>query len=86
MTEDTRAQIWAEVLACVSAGEEAFLDAEMEKEAAKAQQAALEYDDREGQVLDYLDTLLPEDWYSWDLYRRGGYFPRKLMPQCGGRR
>ena len=77
MTEDTRAQIWAEVLACVSAGEEAFLDAEMEKEAAKAQQAALEYDDREGQVLDYLDTLLPEDWYSWDLCRRVDYFQQR---------
>lgn len=77
MTEDTRAQIWAEVLACVSAGEEAFLDAEMEKEAAKAQQAALEYDDREGQVLDYLNTLLPEDWYSWDLCRRVDYFQQR---------
>lgn len=77
MTEDTRAQIWAEALAYVSAGEEAFLDAEMEKEAAKAQQAALEYDDREGQVLDYLDTLLPEDWYSWDLHKRVDYFQQR---------
>ena len=70
MTEETRAQIWA----YTAEGEDSFLDAEMEKEAAKAQQAALEYDDREGQVLEYLETLLPDDWYSWDTNKRVDYF------------
>ena len=74
MTEEARAQIWAEAMAYAAEGEDSFLDAEMEKEAAKAQQTALEYDDREGQVLEYLETLLPDDWYSWDTNKRVDYF------------
>ncbi len=77
MTEETRAQIWAEAMAYTAEGEDSFLDAEMEKEAAKAQQAALEYDDREGEVRDYLDTLLPSDWYSWSLDKRVDYFRQR---------
>jgi predicted P-loop ATPase len=77
MTEATRAQIWAEAAMYATEGEDSFLDAEMEKEAAKAQQAALMYDEREGQVIDYLDTLLPEDWYSWDPDKRVDYFQQR---------
>ena len=74
MTEEVRDQIWAEAYALYLDGEEAYLDAEMEKEAYAAQKAALEYDDREGLVIDYLNTLLPEDWYSWDRSRRMDWF------------
>lgn len=77
ITEETRAQIWAEAMAYTAEGETSYLDAEMEKEAAKAQQAALEYDDREGQVLEYLETLLPDDWYSWDTGKRVDYFQQR---------
>ena len=77
MTEETRAQIWAEALTYLSAGEDPYLDAELEAEAAKAQQAALEYDDREGELLEYLETLLPADWYSWDTLRRVDYFQQR---------
>ena len=77
MTEETRAQIWAEVMVYVAEGETSYLDAAMELEAAKAQQAALMYDEREGQVIDYLETLLPEDWYSWDLMQRVDYFQQR---------
>lgn len=77
MTEETRAQIWAEAMAFVAEGETSFLDAEMEREAAKAQQAALMYDEREGLVQDYLDTLLPADWYSWDLGKRVDFFAQR---------
>lgn len=77
MTEATRAQIWAEAAMYATEGEDSFLDAEMEKEAAKAQQAALMYDEREGQVIDYLDTLLPEDWYNWELDKRRDYFAQR---------
>ena len=35
------------------------------------------YDEREGQVIDYLDTLLPEDWYSWDISKRVDYFAQR---------
>ena len=77
MSEDTRAQIWAETMAFVAEGETSYLDATMEKEAAKAQQAALMYDEREGQVVDYLETLLPPDWYNWDLTQRVDYFQQR---------
>lgn len=74
MTEETIRQIWAEALTYEAEGEDSFLDAEMEKEATKAQQNALMYDEREGEVIDYLETLLPEDWNSWDLDKRVDYF------------
>lgn len=77
ITEETRSQIWAEAMAYTAEGETSYLDAEMEKEAARAQQAALEYDDREGQVLEYLETLLPDDWYSWDTGKRVDYFQQR---------
>lgn len=74
MSEDERLQIWAEAFIYSVEGEDTFLDAEMEKEAAKMQQAALEYDEREGDLLDYLDAKLPEDWYNWDVYKRMDFF------------
>ena len=74
MSEDERLQIWAEAFIYSVEGEDTFLDPELEKEAAKAQQAALEYDEREGDVVDYLDAKLPEDWYSWDVYKRMDFF------------
>ena len=74
MTEDTRAQIWAEAAAYAAEGEDPYLDKEMEEEAARMQQAALEYDEREGEIIEYLETLLPRDWYSWDLQKRVDYF------------
>ena len=77
MTEETRLQLWAEALAYLSEGEDPYLDAEMEKEAAKAQQAALEYNELEGTVIDYLDTLLPEDWYSRSVDERVDYFQNR---------
>lgn len=74
ISSEERDQIWAEALALSAEGEEPYLSPELEAEAAKMQQAALEYDDREGSVIEYLDTLLPADWYSWDTYRRVDYF------------
>ena len=86
MTEETRAQIWAEAAAYTAEGEAPYLDKEMEEEAARMQQAAIEYDDREGEVIEYLDTLLPEDWYEWDLGRRVEYFQQgdELEPREEG--
>ena len=77
MTEDTRAQIWAETMILVAEGETSYLDAAMELEAAKMQREAIEYDDREGEVIDYLETLLPTDWYSWDMAKRVDFFQQR---------
>lgn len=77
MTEETRAQIWAETMVYVAEGETSYLDAAMELEAAKMQREAIEYDDREGEVIDYLETLLPADWYSWDMAKRVDFFQQR---------
>ena len=77
MTEETRAQIWAEAAALTAEGENPYLSPEMEKEAEKMQQEAIEYDDREGEVIEYLDTLLPEDWYEWDMQKRVDFFQQR---------
>lgn len=77
MTEETRAQIWAEAAALTAEGEAPYLSPEMEKEAERMQQEAIEYDDREGEVVEYLDTLLPEDWYEWDMQKRVDFFQNR---------
>ena len=74
LTEEEVRQIWAEAKKYAEDGETTFLDAEMEKEAERMQREALEYDEREGAVIEYLETLLPEDFYEWDLDKRVDYF------------
>lgn len=66
-------QIWAEALTLYNAGEELILkgnDAEM---AAEKQQEALENDEREGLVREYLDKLLPADWAKLSLSEKRMY-------------
>ena len=74
MTQETVDQIWAEAISLYETGEDCYLDKAMEKEATKAQRDALEYDEREGKVMAYLDTLLPEDWYKWPVENRVAHF------------
>jgi predicted P-loop ATPase len=64
ITPEERDQIWAEALSLYACGEQPYLDPEMEKQAQVAQFNALEYDERTGDLIEYLDTLLPEDWYD----------------------
>ncbi|WP_322354507.1 virulence-associated E family protein [Dehalococcoides sp.] len=71
-TEDTQ-QIWAEALEYVNAGEKLYLDASMEQLAKAEQREALESDEREGLVREYLDTLLPDDWEQMDLFERRNF-------------
>ena len=73
MDKPLLAQIWAEALTLYNAGEELILkgtDAEM---AAEKQQEALENDDREGLVREYLDKLLPADWAKLSLSEKRMY-------------
>lgn len=70
--EDVR-QIWAEVLLYYKAGEPLHLDNELTGMALKEQQIAMEVDEREGMVRDYLDMLLPENWDRMELYDRRNY-------------
>ena len=70
--EDIR-QIWAEVLVYVKAGERLYLDGKMEDTAKSEQREAMESDEREGLVREYLDTLLPEKWDDMDLFERRNF-------------
>ncbi|PHV72408.1 hypothetical protein CS063_02720 [Sporanaerobium hydrogeniformans] len=73
LEQDEILQIWAEALTYVKAGEKLYLDASLEKLAKEEQREAMESDEREGLVREYLDMLLPEDWDTMDLYERRAY-------------
>jgi len=47
-----------------------FLKGDVVAEAYVQQQQAMEADDREGIIVDYLEVLLPEGWDGMDLYQR----------------
>lgn len=66
-------QVWAEAVVKYRAGEELFLKGEVAAQAYVAQQQAMESDDREGIITDYLDHLLPENWDGMDLYQRRSF-------------
>ena len=66
-------QIWAEVRVLAEAGEPLYLDHDIEPYAHKEQREAMEQDEREGLVIAYLDTLLPDGWDQMDVYRRRDY-------------
>lgn len=73
LDEDTVDQIWAETMVYVNAKEPVVLQGNVAKIAEEKQREALESDPREGMVREYLDTLLPEKWYEWNLPRRRSY-------------
>jgi len=66
-------QVWAEAIEYYKQGEELFLKDAVATEAYAMQRDAMETDDREGIVQDYLDRLLPEGWDNFDLYQRRNY-------------
>ena len=73
LTPKTVDQIWAEAISIYKDGEELYLKGKEAAEAYVAQQEAMESDEREGIVEDYLERLLPADWDTMDLYQRRSY-------------
>ena len=73
LTHEEILQIWAEALVYVRQGEKLYLSAEMDALAKDEQREAMESDEREGLVREYLDTLLPERWAEMDLFERRNY-------------
>lgn len=63
-------QIWAEAVALYNSGESMILAGDEAKIAVEQQTEAMENDDREGLVREYLEKLLPEDWSSMELSDR----------------
>ena len=73
LTDDDISQIWAEVLVLVEKGEKLHLTPELKSLAKGEQRDALESDEREGLVREYLEILLPEDWDSMDMFDRRSF-------------
>lgn len=66
-------QIWAEAIERYRAGEELYLKGRIAADAYAMQQDAMESDDREGVIADYLETLLPANWDKMDLFQRRSF-------------
>ncbi|MBU3100688.1 MULTISPECIES: virulence-associated E family protein [Clostridium] len=66
-------QIWSETLSVYRKGEDLFLKGDEAQIAMSEQADAMESDDREGLVLEYLEKLLPENWSSLNLYERRSF-------------
>lgn len=66
-------QIWAEVMEYVNAGEKLYLDSKLDIYAKEEQREAMESDEREGLVREYLEKLLPENWAEMSLYERRNF-------------
>ena len=73
LTETDVVQIWAEAMVRWKEGERLFLEGDVKLEANVMQNAALETDEREGMVREYLERLLPEGWDDYDLYARRSF-------------
>ena len=63
-------QLWAEAIHRYKAGEKLYLDKDVEAMAIKKQEEHTKGDDRTGIVIEYLDTLIPEDYYERSLGER----------------
>ncbi|MGO5337514.1 VapE domain-containing protein [Bilifractor sp. LCP19S3_H10] len=73
LNQETIDQIWAEVKV-LEPDEKLYLSADLEGYAEGEQKEAMEQDDREGMVREYLDTLLPENWEEMAIDERRNYF------------
>ena len=71
-TEDID-EIWAEAYEIYQQGEELFLSGEEERIAVAEQTEAMESDEREGLIREYLDLLLPENWDDISIYDRRNF-------------
>ena len=73
LTQPIIDQIWAEALELYRSGESLIVSSEVSAMAYAQQQAAMEADDREGIIVDYLEHLLPGEWDTMDLYQRRSF-------------
>lgn len=79
-SKEDRDQIWAEAKHYFENGEKLYLEGDMISAAEVVQRDAMEVDERQGMVEEYLDTLLPENWESMDTYARRNFLSEKDAP------
>ena len=68
-----RNQFWSEAKEIWMSGEKLYLEGDVLEEAEKAQQGAMERDERTGMIEEYLNALLPDDWSNMDVFARRNY-------------
>src|SRR5699024_11825343 len=73
VTEEEVLQIWAETLEYVKQGEKLYLEHDIDQLAKEEQRMAMESDEREGLVREYLETLLTDDWDDMELFVRSAF-------------
>ena len=73
ITDEEVLQIWAEAKYLYGQGETLYLNENESNEALNEQIDAMETDERQGIVEEYLNTLLPSNWDSMDLYERRNF-------------
>ncbi|MDU1314486.1 MAG: virulence-associated E family protein [Clostridium septicum] len=66
-------QIWAEALELFKSEEKLYLTGEEEKEAQKQQDSHSEESAKAGLIEEYLNKLLPEDWYSLNISEKRNF-------------
>jgi len=77
MTSDDVDLIWSEVLHYVKAGESLDIPDSIKEIAVEEQRKALESDDREGLIIEYMNMLLPDNWDSLSLMDRRNFIHNK---------
>ena len=82
-TREERDQIWAEAKYYWQRGEKLCLEGYLVGEAVVAQKEAMEEDERRGMVELYLETPLPANWDSLDLYARRDFLRGDGDPTIG---
>lgn len=73
ITQDEILQIWAETKHRYKEKEPLYLDKDLADMAEREQRAAMETDEREGMIREYLDTFLPESWDNMNIYERRNF-------------
>lgn len=73
LTADEVSQIWAEVLYLYRQGENLFLEGKEAVIAEEQQKQAMETDERQGLVENFLNTLLPDNWEAMSLFERKNF-------------
>lgn len=63
-------QIWAEAYTRWQAGEPLYLSQELEEEAERRREMHMEQDPLRGQIEEFLEKKIPEDWQNWSHDRR----------------
>ncbi|MCI6173557.1 MAG: virulence-associated E family protein [Clostridiales bacterium] len=72
-------QVWAETYARWQAGEPLYLSGDLERMAAEAQEEHRETSGKEGQILAFLDTMVPARWGDFTIGQRKQFLQGNLQ-------